>query len=322
MVDESPTEVGFARDVHAGLGANPKTLPSVYFYDAAGSEWFRRIMDVPEYYLTRVERDILERHGPDIASLFAGGPVDVVDLGAGDGVKTRVVFENLRRRGALVRYYPVDVSVSALDELVRRLSREVPDLETEGVIAEYAHAIRWLAERAPDRRRLVLFLGSNVGNLDAAAARRFFASLRGALREGDHVLVGFDLLKDPDILKRAYDDSAGVTAEFNMNLLRRINRELGADFRTSAFRHYATFSPRRSAMESHLISLRKQTVRVQDQRYEFERWEPIHTEISCKYHESAAEEYARAAGFVEAGRFFDERRWYMDALWRVPAGVE
>jgi L-histidine Nalpha-methyltransferase len=317
VVDE-PGENRFARDVHAGLRATPKALPSMYFYDAIGSDLFRRIMEVPEYYLTRSEREILERHGSDLASPFAGGAVDVVDLGAGDGVKTRVLFESLLRHNAKVRYFPVDVSVAALEELLQRLSVELPALHAEGVAAEYTNGIRWLSERAPDRRRFVLFLGSNVGNLDDATRRHFFSTLRGALRSGDYALVGFDLVKDPETLRRAYDDAAGVTAEFNLNLLRRINRELGADFRTSGFRHYATFSPQRSTMESHLLSLRKQTVRVEGVAYEFDPWEPMHVEISCKYRESDSADFAREAGFVEVARFFDERRWFMDALWRVP----
>src|SRR5262249_54174827 len=155
-----------------------------------------------------------------------------------------------------------DVSRTALTELLSGLALELPKLRAEGVCAEYAQALKWLADRAPDRRRRGLFLGSHVGDLDAVVRRGFFALLRAALREGDYVLVGFDLVKDPDTLRRAYDDAAGVTAEFNLNLLRRINRELGADFRTSGFRHFATFSPHRSTMESHLLSIRPQTVRV------------------------------------------------------------
>src|SRR5690349_6590741 len=147
----------FARDVHAGLRAAPKALPSMYFYDAIGSDLFRRIMEIPEYYLTRSERDILERHGLDITAPFAGAPVDVIDLGAGDGVKTRVLFEGMRRHLARVRYFPVDVSVAALRELLEGLALELPALRAEGVAAEYTHAIKWLADRDPDRRRFVLF---------------------------------------------------------------------------------------------------------------------------------------------------------------------
>jgi L-histidine N-alpha-methyltransferase len=318
VVDE-PGESRFAKDVHAGLRSTPKALPSMYFYDAVGSELFRRIMEIPEYYLTRSEREILERHGRDIMAPFAGAPVDVVDLGAGDGVKTRVLFETMRRQLSQVRYYPVDVSVTALRELLEGLSLELPALAAEGVAAEYTHAIEWLAERAPDHRRFVLFLGSNIGNLDSVTRARFFSSLRAALRPGDHVLVGFDLVKDPETLRRAYDDAGGVTAEFNLNLLRRINRELGADFRTTGFRHYATFSPQRSTMESHLLSVRKQSVRLQGVRYDFDPWEPLHTEISCKYRETDSAEFAVQAGFEEVGRYFDERHWFMDALWRVPS---
>ena len=194
---------------------------------------------------------------------------------------------------------------------------EMPWLDAEGVVAEYADGIRWLGQRDSSRQKLVLLLGSNIGNLDDVAAQAFFSSLRQALRDGDHVLVGFDLLKDPKRLCRAYDDSAGVTAEFNLNLLRRINRELAANFEVSSFRHYATFSPARRAMESYLVSTRRQSVEISGKPFDFAAWEPVHTEISRKYREAEVTAFAKAAGFVEVGHFFDERRFFVDALWRV-----
>ncbi len=312
----------FEHDVHEGLSRAPKSLPSLYFYDARGSELFRRIMDLPEYYLTRVEREILEQHGPRIAAPFAGSPCDVVDLGAGDGAKTRILLTHLGRVGSQVRYIPVDVSEDALLTVLSACEEELPWLDAEGVVAEYAEGIRWLAGRDRSRRRLVLLLGSNIGNLDDEAARAFFRSLREALCPGDHVLVGFDLVKDVGVLQPAYDDAAGVTAEFNVNLLRRINRELHGSFELGAFRHFATFSPVRRAMESYLLSLRRQTVRVAGREYSFEAGEPIHTEISRKYREAAVSPLAREAGFVEVGHLFDERRLFLDALWRVDAGGE
>lgn len=310
----------FERDVHEGLARVPKSLPSLYFYDARGSELFRRIMDLPEYYLTRAEREILVRHGGSMAAPFAGRECDVIDLGAGDGAKSRILLGHLARAGSDVRYIPVDVSDGALATVLDACAEELSWLPTEGVVAEYEAGIRWLSRRDADRSRLVLFLGSNVGNLDDERARGFFSSLYEALLPGDHVLVGFDLVKDVRVLQPAYDDAEGVTAEFNLNLFRRINRELGANFDVGAFRHYATFSPSRRAMESYLMSCKRQTVRIARRDYTFQAWESLHTEISRKYYESDIRGFAADAGFVEVGHFADEQRLFVDALWRVGDG--
>jgi dimethylhistidine N-methyltransferase len=307
----------FHRDVQEGLRRVPKALPSLYFYDARGSDLFRRIMTLPEYYLTGAERTILEREGERMAESFTGRACDVVDLGAGDGAKTRILLSHLARAGADVRYLPVDVSEGALGTVLAACAEELPWLDAEGVVAEYEAGIRWLARRDRDRSRLVLFLGSNVGNLDDERAGGFFQSLYDALSPGDHVLVGFDLVKDLRVLLPAYDDAQGVTAEFNLNLLRRINRELGGNFDLGAFRHYATYSPLRRAMESYLISMKDQSVRIAGREYHFEACEPIHTEISRKYRVNDVTTFAREAGFVEVGHFFDRDRLFLDALWRV-----
>jgi len=307
----------FARDVHDGLASAQKSLPSVYFYDERGSELFRQIMELPEYYLTRAERQILERHGSRLAAPFRAAPCDVVDLGAGDGTKARLLLEELRAVGADVRYCPIDVSETALLTVLGACARDLPWLATESVVAEYAAGIRWVAAQGGARRRLVLLLGSNIGNLDDGAARAFFRDLRGALREGDHVLVGFDLVKDAAVLQRAYDDGAGITAEFNLNLLRRINGELGGTFEPENFRHFAAFSPARRAMESYLLSRRRQTALVEGRAYDFDAWEPIHTEISRKYRERDVTAFALEAGFVEVAHFLDEERLFVDAFWRV-----
>jgi L-histidine N-alpha-methyltransferase len=313
-------ERSFERDVHEGLGRDPKSIPSQYLYDARGSDLFREIMDLPEYYPTRAEREILTKASRELAVRLAGGSWDVIDLGAGDGAKSLLLLEELTKV-ADVRYRPIDVSEAALGSVIHACAKGLPGLDTHGVVAEYGDGIRWLAENGKDRNRLVLCLGSNVGNLDDDVARAFFRSLNDALCTGDHVLVGFDLLKDVSVLQRAYDDSAGVTAEFNVNLLRRINRELGGSFDPSSFRHFATFSPKRRAMESYLLSLRKQSVEVSGRVFDFDVWEPIHTEISRKYRESEIAQFARDAEFDEVLRLTDERRFFMDCLWRVGSGT-
>jgi dimethylhistidine N-methyltransferase len=316
-----PERDRFARDVRSGLGRRNKALSSMYFYDDRGSELFRRIMILPEYYVTRVEREILERHAARMATPLCDAPLDVIDLGAGDGVKARILLKQFRVLGPHVRYLPIDVSEHALHTLLTATRSELPWLEARGVVADYAQGIRWLAQQDPARRRLVLLLGSNIGNLAPSQARRFFRGLRRALRPGDHALIGFDLQKDVRLLQDAYDDSAGVTAEFNLNLLRRINRELDGDFDLDGFRHYATYSPARAAMESYLISQHEQRVQAAGGSFVFEAFEPLRTEISCKYRPSGVRAFAFDAGFGEVGLYFDERRYFVDALWCVePCG--
>jgi L-histidine Nalpha-methyltransferase len=314
-----PEQRRFERDILEGLARTPKASPSMHLYDARGSQLFQRIMDLPEYYVTRVEREILERHGAQLVAplLRSERPIDVIDLGAGDGLKSRILLEHFAPRGDALRYLPIDISEHALHSVLECCRQEQPWLATLGVVADYAEGIAWLSSRDPSRQRLVLVLGSNVGNLTHGAALGFFRSLRRALCPGDQVLVGFDLVKDPTLLQRAYDDPAGVTAEFNINLLRRINRELRGDFDLKAFRHFANFAPLRRTMESYLMSTRAQTVHVAGRSFEFQQWEPVRTEISCKYRPSDVSAFARAAGFSEIGRYLDERRYFVDALWSV-----
>ncbi len=306
----------FRADVLEGLFATPRFLPSVYFYDAWGSRLFQRIMALPEYYPTRCEREILEGHAGAIVASLGGGPATVVDLGAGDGDKTRVLLSRLAGSRRLA-YAPVDVSPDALREATARVRREWPAVALVPVEGEYGEGMRWLRAREGSGTFLVLFLGGNIGNLETEQAIAYLRELRRALRPGDKVLVGIDLVKDPLLLQRAYDDPGGVTAAFNLNLLARMNRELGADFDLDGFQHRATFDPGRPAMESWLVSRRQQAATVAGQRFVFQAGEAIHTEISCKYRERDLAHLAREAGFAEVGRFLDSRRWFADVLWRV-----
>lgn len=308
----------FRKDVLAGLEANPRRLPSVWFYDAQGSRLFERIMDLDAYYLTRCEREILERDGERIAASLGGRSCTVVDLGAGDGSKTLLLLSRLSRGTPRLTYAPVDVSASALEVATAHVSREIPGLRVRPIAAEYSDGLRQLRARPGGDTLLVLLLGSNIGNLERPAALALLRELRAAARPGDLVLVGFDLWKDPEVLRRAYDDDAGVTAAFNRNLLARINRELGADFDPSGFEHLATIDPERPAMESWLVSRRRQEVRVAGRAFAFGAGERIHTEISCKYREGDVTRFGVEAGLDELGRFRDRRGWFLDVLWRVP----
>jgi L-histidine Nalpha-methyltransferase len=308
-------DAGLLREVLAGLGRRPRSLPPRLFYDERGSRLFQWITNLPGYYLTRCERDILERHADDVALRLGGRPCVAVDLGAGDGHKTQLLLERLRARCPAVTYAPLDVSAAALDEAAARVRAELPGVAVRPLRAEYADGLRRLS--AAPGVKLVLFLGSSIGNLESREAASFLRALRLSLRPGDHALVGFDLLKPVPLLRAAYDDPQGVTRAFNLNLLLRLNREWGADFDLGAFRHVATFDRRRPAMESWLESARRQTVHLAGRAFALEAGERIHTEISCKYTRRRVSRFAREAGFVEVARFEDARGWFLDALWSV-----
>ncbi|MGE0433958.1 MAG: L-histidine N(alpha)-methyltransferase [Planctomycetota bacterium] len=308
----------FARDVLAGLSATPKTLPSRYIYDDAGSELFTRIMELPEYYPTRCEQEILETRANDIAAAIGGRPFNLVELGAGDGRKTAVLLREFSERGYDFQYVPIDISEAAVSGLVDRLAGELPALRVDGVVADYFDGLRWVS-RLGDRLNVVLFLGSNIGNFRPPSDVQFLHSLWNSLNCGDLLLVGFDLKKDIDQLVRAYSDSAGVTAAFNLNLLHRINRELGGRFDVSTFRFWSTWDPVNGAVQSYLISDREQTVRIDalEKEVSFEPWEPIHTESSHKYTARMIEELAGQTGFAVMEMLSDAKGWFCDAMWRV-----
>ncbi len=301
-----------------GLSSKPRYLSSRYFYDDAGSELFRRIMSQPEYYPPAVEAEVLTAHAADITAPLASAPFDLVDLGAGDASKTLIVLRHLVASGAQVRYVPVDISEGAMRTAVAAVRAELPDLEIAGVVASYEDGLQFLRSEFEGRPRLVFFLGSNIGNFDRPRAEAFLRRLWTRLHPGDRLLVGFDLKKDIELLLAAYNDRAGVTAEFNLNLLRRINRELGADFDLAKWRHYGTYDVFKGAMVSYLVSLAQQTVRVEALRrqFRFRPWEPLHTEYSYKYLPGDIHALATSSGFRVEQLFEDPRGWFVNSLWR------
>ena len=311
-----------AYEVLVGLSGRPKSLPSRLFYDDEGSRLFQEIMNLDEYYLTNLERQIFEAHKGDIVDAVAAHPINVVDLGAGDGSKTMILLEHMKRRSVDFRYVPIDISEGAMVDVTERTRARLPGVPIEGLVSEYTDGLHWLAEAHAERKNLVLFLGSNIGNFDRARARAFLRRLWSALRHGDYLLIGFDLKKDIDVLLRAYNDPKGVTAEFNLNLLRRINRELGGHFDVGKFRHFGTYDVFSGAMESYLVSLEQQSISIEALHlaFDFAPWEPIHTEYSYKYLRDDVTMLARDTGFAIDAEFLDERRWFVDALWRVERG--
>jgi dimethylhistidine N-methyltransferase len=312
------TQPQLAIDVLVGLSEDPKRIPSRYFYDDRGSELFAEITDTPEYYLTAAEQEILEAHRARITGMVADEPFNLIDLGAGDGRKTFTLIEHLSQSNAAFRYVPIDISEGSMRGLVDTARQRFPDVELGGLVSEYFNGIRWLREQTK-RRNLVLFLGSNIGNFSRGQAREFLRRLWNALSADDYLLIGFDLKKDIDTLLLAYNDRAGKTAAFNLNLLTRINEVLGADFDLRSFQHYSTYNVTSGAMESFLVSLEQQTVWVAEleRSFEFKPFEALHTEYSYKYLEEDVHGLAADTGFQVEGVFFDAQRRFCDGLWRV-----
>jgi dimethylhistidine N-methyltransferase len=314
----SPTLSSLARDVIQGLSKTPKSIPSKHFYDDQGSRLFQQITQQSEYYLTRCELEIIETHGRRIAAEFGTAPLRLIELGVGDGHKTAVLLRSLLERGADFEFTPIDICPEAIDVATDSLCRQMPDLVSRihGVAAEYLDGLASLGD-CGRRRNVVLFLGSNIGNLSQPEARRFLRRVAGVLAPGDLLFVGFDLKKHVAVLEAAYNDAAGVTREFNFNLLDRINRELDGDFVRDRFTHYAPYNPRVGCMESWLISRTRQTVhlRAVDRRFEFDPWEGILLERSHKYSLDDIEDLASAGGFHVREHFLDRRRFFADSLW-------
>jgi L-histidine Nalpha-methyltransferase len=274
------------QDVIAGLSLPQKTLPPKYFYDDAGSRLFERICRLPEYYLTRAELSLTRRHLASIAR-FAGRRCELIEYGSGESLKTRLLIRALRPAA----YLPVDISEAALRGAAARLAREFPWLDIVPVNGDFSRPIELPRARAP---RLVYFPGSTIGNLTPEEAHAFLAMTRG---QAARMLVGVDLRKDANVLHAAYNDSRRVTAAFNLNLLARINRELGADFDLKRFAHYAFYNAAAGRIEMHLISLARQTVRIGRHRFNFDAGESIHTENSYKYSVEGFRALAARAGY-------------------------
>jgi L-histidine Nalpha-methyltransferase len=298
-----------AVDVFAGLSKSPKSLPPKLFYDAEGSALFDEITRLPEYYLTRTELNILQAHADEIAR--ASRPnVNLVELGAGSGHKTRTIIAALLRRQLFVKYFPVDVSSTALDSAKASLEQQFERLSVQPVVLDYSERMRFLS-RIPTPR-LVLYIGSSIGNLEETEARELLKNLKAALNPGDCFLLGTDLLKDPSVLVPAYDDAQGVTERFNKNVLARVNRELGGHFDLSAFRHVACWNPQQSRMEMYLESVKPQVVPVDllNLCVRLTPGERIHTENSYKYTLDAARSMLAEAGFELLRSWCDQQGWF------------
>lgn len=308
----------FALDVHLGLSSQQKFIPSKYFYDENGSKLFQRITELPEYYLTRAETEILTAHKDALAERFTSEPFALVEMGAGDGEKTKILLEHFLNKGLDFHYAPIDISESALSELELSLAEQFPTLSFQGRTAEYAAGISEIAMFS-ETKTLLLFLGSSIGNFSFPEMKLFLKTLWHGLNKDDCVLIGFDLKKDIKLMQAAYDDREGLTRAFNHNLLHRINRELGGTFNIEKFYHHEIYNPRESAMESYLVSLEAQEVYIDalKTRYRFASYEAIFTERSYKFSDASIRELAHEAGFEILETFKDSKQYFADSLWRV-----
>lgn len=305
-----------AREVRDGLAATPKRLPCKLLYDEHGSALFEQITELPEYYLTRTERAIFEDYAAEI--LEAAGPgLTLVELGAGTASKTRILIEELLQRQSRALFYPIDVSPAALNEAVRQMSAQFPQLRVNPVVADYTGGVPALSRISG--RKLVLYIGSSIGNFEHAEAIGMLRRLRRSLRSGDALLLGTDLAKSSKILVPAYDDAQGVTAQFNKNMLARLNRELEADFNLDAFRHVALWNKHCSRMEIYLESTAKQLVFIPalDMDVHFEAAERLHNENSYKYTDEMVLAILRESGFKLERTWTDPKRWFGVHLARV-----
>ncbi len=310
----------FRQEVMAGLEQSPKKLSSKYFYDDAGDALFQQIMACPEYYLTRAEAEIIEGQAGAIARLLQAGEAvpEVIELGAGDASKTVFLLQELAAQAGKCNYFPIDISSGVIADLEIRLPVVIPGLTVQGFNGEYLNMLRKVYETQAGRQKAVLFMGGNIGNMHPEEAAQFCADLRTIMPVGDLLLIGFDLVKDPRKILAAYNDAGGLTRDFNLNLLRRINTSLGSNFNLNHFYHYPTYDPGTGACKSYLVSTCRQEVTLEavSKTYSFESGEAIYTEISQKYSPEQINALAHQSGFLPVGAFFDSEKQFVVSVWK------
>ncbi len=307
----------FADAIREGLLRQPKSLPFTYFYDEIGSALFDQICALPEYYLTRTEDSILRGHAQEMVEGWSSPPT-LIELGSGSAEKTRRLITAAISRYHRLHFIPIDVSGSALEDSAKRLIRSFPALRVTGFVGDYHTALAEIRARVREPK-LIVFLGSSLGNYEPEAAVALLAKIAGVMNPDDRLLLGTDLVKDATVLERAYDDAQGVTARFNRNLLVRINREFRADFAIDCFRHRAVYRPQLGRVEMHLVSRICQTVTIPGAglKVAFDENESIHTENSHKYEREGLASMAERSGFVEESAWTDQKEWFRVQRWRL-----
>jgi dimethylhistidine N-methyltransferase len=311
----------FAKEVLEGLSTKPKKLSSKYFYDDLGDKIFQEIMRMDEYYLTNSEFEILSMHKADllkeVVAAFGEMQFQLIEFGAGDGFKTKIILKHLLNSGIQFTYRPVDISASVLDQLQNELSSKLAGLKVDPWIGTYTNSLK---ELEGEQRKLLFFLGSNLGNFGKEEAGEFIAQVFQRLESGDLVFFGIDLKKDPKTILEAYNDPKGITKAFNLNILRRINRELGGNFNLADFDHYPIYDPATGLCKSYLISKKRQKVEIAalGKEFNFQYAEEIQTEVSIKYGIEEIEALFSNAGFEKREHFFDCKHYFVDTLWIKP----
>lgn len=305
----------FITDVDNGLSATPKRLLSKYFYDETGDKLFVQIMNMPEYYLTDAELEIFTKQATEIIDSFEAGdrPIELIELGAGDGTKTIELLKVLQNKYKFT-YMPIDISGHALDNLEQRLSKELPDVPVKTLQGDY---FRVLSEiKSGDAIKVILFLGSNLGNMLDINANKFIKELSARMNPEDKILLGVDLKKDAEVILPAYNDAAGITRDFNLNLLTRINRELGGSFDISKFEHRPMYNEQEGQAESYIVSTEEQDVHIEatGKTYHFNKGEAIHMEISRKYDAETVNTVIANTGLYIKKTFTDSNQYFADFL--------
>lgn len=311
------TDDQFKAAILAGLSASPKKLQSKYFYDAAGDKLFQEIMNSPEYYLTDCELEIFSDQTTQLVDAlkenFTG--FDLIELGAGDATKSTFLLQELLAQKVDFTYLPIDISSNVIEQLCNNLPQILPGLQMRGLNGDYFDMLKE-ARQLSARPKVVLFMGSNIGNMPVKEAFEFCKALRQQLSPGDLAIIGFDLKKNPKTILAAYNDAAGITKNFNLNLLTRINRELDGNFNINQFDHYPVYDPQTGACKSFLVSLVRQQVTIGTTNIQFEENELIDMEVSQKYALTETDEMANEAGFAPVRHFFDAKKWFVDVIWK------
>lgn len=314
----------FAEEIQKGLSSNPKFLPSKFIYDDNGSRLFEKIKRLPEYYLTNSEIYIFRSFKDEIAKLlfekkgynFKG--YNIIELGAGNGEKMEILLNHFSANGHDFYYYPIDISEKALQQLLLRIRRKLPNVNTIAINQEYLEGLSQLTLNS-ENRNIVFFLGANIGNMDPMETKNFLINLKSKLNSGDLLFIGFDLVKDYRLIERAYNDLSGISEEFNFNILKRINNELGGNFNLNNFYFYNFYNPILSANQTYLVSKVQQEVLINALGVSicFKQWEPIKVECSYKYSVEDIESLAEQTEFELIHNYFDNKKYFTDSVWKV-----
>ncbi|MDQ0638987.1 L-histidine N-alpha-methyltransferase [Pedobacter sp. W3I1] len=308
----------FLQETLTGLQSEPKFMLSKYFYDATGDRIFQQIMEMEEYYLTNAEMEILQYQANQISQAISadGTTFDLIELGAGDATKSIHLLKSLLDSQLEFSYFPIDISAHVISDLEENLPKKLPGLDMKGLNGDYFDMLKRATEQS-NRRKVVLFMGANIGNMSIADAEKFCSSLKRLLSPKDLLIIGFDLKKNPQQILAAYNDKGGITRSFNLNLLQRINKELNGNFDLNNFEHYASYDPASGACKSYLISLKKQIVNIGPNAIHFAENEYVFMEISQKYSLNDIDQLAEKTGFKPLQRFFDQHQYFVDAIWKV-----